>query len=67
MSWEEIYTIMKDVDGETYLVIRETPTTDHTVMFGLTGDKADFAANTMNEVYNQVKKDIESGRLKEKK
>lgn len=67
MSWEEIYTIMKDVDGETYLVINETSITGHAVMFGLTGDKADFAANTMNEVYNQIKKDIESGRLKENK
>lgn len=65
MNSEEIYTIMKDVDGETYLVIRETPTTDLVVMSNLTGDAADFVASIFNEIYNQIKKDIETGRLKE--
>lgn len=66
MSWKTIYTVEWDEEDRACRVINETSITGHTVAFGLSDYEADLIANSMNEVYNQIKKDIESGRLKEK-
>jgi hypothetical protein len=67
MSWETIYTVEWDEYDQASSVINETSITGHTVISGLSNHEAKLAAEAMNEVYNQIKKDIESGRLKEKK
>lgn len=66
MSWETIYTVSWDDYDQASSIINETFITGHTVAFGLSDYEANLIANAMNEIYNQIKKDIESGRLKEK-
>lgn len=77
MSWETIYTVdSTDRFGEAF-VINETSITGHTVISFREGSTnpfeggnavpvAELLADMMNEVYNQVKKDIESGEIKPK-
>ena len=66
MSWETIYTVDWDEESATNTIVNESSITGHTVMFDLGFQSAEFAASCMNEVYNQVKKDIESGRLRKR-
>lgn len=74
MSWETIYTVdSTDKFGEAY-IINETSFTGHAVLSfeegdvnpfegGNAGPVAELLADLMNEVYNQVKKDVEEGKI----
>lgn len=56
-KWETIWT-HEEVGDDNWGIINETSTTGHMVLDKLTPHHAKFFADLMNEVYNQVKKDM---------
>jgi len=65
MSWVDVYTVEETGDS-TYGIFNETTITGHVVFELPSFDAVNFYKDVMNEVYNQVKKDVESGYLKVK-
>jgi len=63
MSFESIYTYEENDNG-VWSVINETSMTGHIVLDNLGKESSKFYADLMNEVYNQVKKDVRKGYIK---
>jgi hypothetical protein len=56
-KWEYIWTY-EEVGDNDWGIINETSTTGHMVLHGLGEKSAKFYSELMNEVYNQVKRDL---------
>jgi hypothetical protein len=63
MSCETIYTF-EETDEGVWSVMNETSITGHIVLGNLGKESSEFYADLMNEVYNQVKKDVKEGWIK---
>jgi len=60
MSWEYVYST-EDLGDGSYGIFNETSITGHIVFTLPCVDSANFYKDVMNEVYNQVKSDVERG------
>jgi len=59
MSLEDVYRA-EEYENGIWSVVNETSWTGHMVLSSLGQKSAEFYADLMNEVYNQVMKDIEN-------
>ena len=64
MSYDFVYTC-EDNGDDSWSIFNDTTVTGHPVLHPMASkEAAEFYTDMMNEVYNQIKRDVEKGYIK---